>query len=244
MTDPVNNEFGQPIGRGVPDWTAPPYPGREVLVGRHCVCEPLDERHACSLYDAFSLDVDDRNWTYLPYGPFASRGDYRDWVEQYSDRIDPQMFAIIDGPSQKPLGVAGYLRIFPDSGSIEVGHLRFSKLLQHTTAATEAMYLMMRLAFDLGYRRYEWKCDALNAPSRAAALRLGFTYEGIFRNATVYKGRSRDTAWYSIIDTEWPAIDSAFRAWLHPSNFDEEGKQLTRLNVVMVDRRSGTSIRT
>ncbi len=142
---------------------------------------------------------------------------------------DPLFFTIMDCAGNKPLGLASYLRIDPRSGSIEVGHLAYSPLLQRTAAATEAMYLMMSRAFELGYRRYEWKCDALNAPSRSAAQRLGFTFEGIFRQATVVKGRSRDTAWFAIIDQDWPAIREAFIRWLSPANFDAAGRQRSPL---------------
>jgi len=144
-------------------------------------------------------------------------------------RNDPQFHTIVDLSTQRAAGVASYLRIDPAAGSIEVGHINYSPRLQRTVASTEAMYLMMRRAFELGYRRYEWKCNALNAPSRAAAQRLGFSYEGVFRQATVVKGRNRDTAWYAMIDREWPAIDRAFQRWLDPSNFDEVGRQRTSL---------------
>ena len=139
---------------------------------------------------------------------------------------------MIDLATGTPVGVASYLRIDPGAGSIEVGHIHYSPLLQRTVAATEAMYLMMKRAFELGYRRYEWKCNALNAPSRAAAMRLGFSYEGIFRQARVDKGRNRDTAWYAMIDKEWPALDAAFRRWLDPSNFDERGRQRVALGTL------------
>ena len=175
-------------------------------------------------------------WTYLPYGPFDSLDTYRAWTEEMSRRSDPLFFAIIDRnsghPSGRVVGLASYLRIDPAAGSIEVGHLHYSPLLQRTPAATEAMFLMMERAFNLGYRRYEWKCDALNAPSRAAAQRLGFTFEGIFRQAVVVKGRNRDTAWFSIIDAEWPALANAFRRWLDPANFDPQGKQRERLSTL------------
>ena len=175
-------------------------------------------------------------WTYLPYGPFDSLDTYRAWTEEMSRRSDPLFFAIIDHnsghASGRAVGLASYLRIDPAAGSIEVGHLHYSPLLQRTPAATEAMFLMMERAFNLGYRRYEWKCDALNAPSRAAAQRLGFTFEGIFRQAVVVKGRNRDTAWFSIIDAEWPALANAFRRWLDPANFDPQGKQRERLSTL------------
>jgi RimJ/RimL family protein N-acetyltransferase len=143
---------------------------------------------------------------------------------------DPRFYAIIASPEGKAVGVASYLRITPASGSIEVGHLHYSPRLQRSPAATEAMYLLMERAFELGYRRYEWKCDALNAASRAAAQRLGLSFEGVFRQATVYKGRNRDTAWYAAIDAEWPALREAFLEWLDPGNFDGDGRQRTRLS--------------
>ena len=151
---------------------------------------------------------------------------------------DPLFFAIVDAPSQTALGVASLMRIDPANGAIEVGHLAYSPRLQRTPAATEAMFLLMQYAFELGYRRYEWKCDTLNAPSRAAAQRLGFSFEGVFRQAVIYKERSRDTAWHSIIDAEWPALRAAFTQWLAPSNFDAAGRQLTRLSDLTAQIRS------
>lgn len=193
--------------------------------------EPLDpDRHAAELYAANQLDVEQRMWTYLAYGPFATFEQYTDWIQAASKSNDPLFFAIVDLQTNQPVGVASYLRIDPSNGVIEVGHLAFSPRLQRTPAATEAMYLMMKQAFDLGYRRYEWKCDSLNAPSRAAAERLGFKFEGIFRQAVIYKQRSRDTAWYSIIDREWPAIEAAFARWLDSGNFNAHGEQRLRLS--------------
>lgn len=224
------NEFGQPIGAPVPGWQPPPRPPRAAMEGQHCRLEPLDAaRHAVALYGANSLDREGRMWTYLHYGPFASLEEYRGWLHAREASQDPLFFAIVDGASGLAAGLASYLRIEPSNGSIEVGHLQFSPRLQRTTAATEAMYLMMKQAFDLGYRRYEWKCDALNAASRRAAERLGFAFEGIFRQAVVYKGRNRDTAWYSIIDSEWPRADAGFRRWLDPGNFDAAGRPRSSL---------------
>ncbi len=190
--------------------------------------EPLDhDRHREGLYEAYSRDPGSM-WTYLPYGPFD--GDTFDaWLSGWSESRDPLFHAIVDIETNQPLGLASYLRIEPRHGVIEVGHISYSPLLTRTTGATEAMWLMMRRVFDeLEYRRYEWKCDALNAPSRAAAARLGFTYEGTFRNHIVSKGRNRDTAWFSITDDEWSTIDHSFRAWLHASNFDA-GRQVRSL---------------
>jgi RimJ/RimL family protein N-acetyltransferase len=181
------------------------------------------------LHAACALDREGRMWTYLFDGPFATEAGFRDWLEARAGSEDPLFFAIVDAATGRPAGLASYLRIDPNHGVVEVGHLAFSPLLQRTAAATEAMYLMMRNAFELGYRRYEWKCDALNGPSRQAAARLGFRFEGIFRQAIVYKGRSRDTAWYSILDKEWPALARAFEQWLAPENFAADGIQRKRL---------------
>ena len=227
------NELGQPVGFPLPGWRRPPHPPRDAIAGRLCRLEPLDPaRHADDLYRAYALDADARHWTYLPYGPFADLGAYREWMHATCLGDDPLFFAVVDPETGRPLGVASWLRIDPANGAIEVGHLRFSSLLQRRPAATEAMYLMMRRAFELGYRRYEWKCDALNAPSRAAALRLGLSYEGIFRQAIVTKQRNRDTAWFAATDGEWLALDAAFRRWLAPENFDAEGRQRMRLSAL------------
>ena len=226
-----SNHLGQPIGVVVPDWKPPHLPWREPMEGRFCRLEPLDpERHAADLYAANALDVQGKNWTYLPYGPFETLDSYRAWVEQRCRSSDPLFYAIVERAKDSAVGVASYLRIDPGNGSIEVGHINYSPLLQRTFAGTEAMYLMMKQAFELGYRRYEWKCNALNAPSREAAQRLGLSFEGIFRQAKIVKGRNRDTAWYAAIDTEWPAVQKAFLRWLDPSNFDEKGKQRIRLS--------------
>jgi RimJ/RimL family protein N-acetyltransferase len=217
------NEHGQPLGEALPDWRPPPAPTRRVLLGRYCRLEPLAVEHAAALHAANAAD-DGSMWTYLPYGPFAGLADYAAWVAQVTPGADPLLFAIVD-ESGAPAGTAGYLRIDPRSGSIEVGHLAYAPRLQRTRAATEAMCLLMRNAFELGYRRYEWKCNALNAPSRAAALRLGFRFEGVFRQALVVKGHNRDTAWYSVIDGEWPRLHAGFEQWLAPANFDPAGRQ-------------------
>jgi RimJ/RimL family protein N-acetyltransferase len=221
------NELGQPIGFPLPGWTARPRPPATPMEDRYCRIERLDPaRHAAALHQANLADRNRRNWTYLPYGPFADLEHYRAWAETAAEGEDPLFHAILDARSGRAAGVASYLRIEPAAGVIEVGHINFSPLLQRTAAATEAMFLMMRRVFDeLGYRRYEWKCDALNAPSRRAAERLGFRFEGIFRQATIYKERNRDTAWYAIIDRDWPHIREAFERWLAPSNFDGEGRQ-------------------
>jgi RimJ/RimL family protein N-acetyltransferase len=226
------NALGQPIGAEVADWQTRPRPPGTEMLGPRCRLEPLEAtKHAAGLHAAHMEDRDGRNWTYLPYGPFASEADYAAWVASVQYGEDPVFYAIVDRASERPVGVASYLRIVPEMGVIEVGHLAYSPALQRTPVSTEAMYLMMRRAFEeLGYRRYEWKCDAFNEPSRNAALRLGFRYEGTFRNAVVMKGRNRDNAWFSITAEEWPARRAALERWLDPANFADSGAQRTRLS--------------
>ena len=225
------NEFQQPVGQIVSGWQKPLWPSSDPIYGCFCRLEALvPERHATSLFAANSLDQHGLNWTYLPYGPFTSFTEYRHFLEQQAASRDPQFFAVIDLATNEAVGVASYMDIRPASGSIEVGHIVFSPRLQRTRAATEAMCLMMARAFDSGYRRYQWKCNALNVPSRDAAVRLGFFFEGILRQATVVKGRNRDTAMYAAIDSEWPALQKAFETWLASSNFDESGQQRTSLS--------------
>jgi len=232
MAEQVNH-LGQPIGFPLPEWTARPRPPRTAMEGHYCTVEPVEPaRHAAELHTAYLLDQEGRNWTYLPYGPFPRFEDYRAWLERACLVDDPLVHAIIERRSGRAVGVASLMRIDP-AGVIEVGGINYAPALQRTPAATEAMYLMMRRVFDeLGYRRYEWKCDSLNAPSRGAAQRLGFRYEGMFRQATVYKARNRDTCWFSILDSEWPALKPAFARWLDPANFDAAGQQRQSLSSI------------
>ena len=225
--EPYRNHLGLPVGAPLPGWSARLKPPRTAIAGRFCRVVPLDpERHVAQLFAAYADDAEGRLWTYLPRGPYASLDEYRAWAEGACRLDDPLTHAIIDNSTGDAVGTAAFMRIEPAVGVIEVGSITYSPRLQRTPAATEAMYLMMRRVFDeLGYRRYEWKCDSLNAPSRAAALRLGFRYEGLFRQATINKGRNRDTTWFSVIDSEWPALRAAFDAWLDPANFDADGKQ-------------------
>ncbi len=218
-----------PLGEALPDWLPASLPARSILTGRFCRLEPLlPAAHAQELYDAFLPNPS--GWTYLPYGPFPDFPSFQAWLTTAAAGIDPLFYAILNPQTGKAIGVASYLRIDPANGSIEVGHLHFSPLLQSTPAATEAMYLMMQQAFECGFRRYEWKCNALNAPSRRAAQRLGFSYEGLFRQASVVKGHNRDTSWYAIVDKEWPALRTAFAQWLAPTNFDDQGHQRVSLS--------------
>ncbi|MGH1483789.1 MAG: GNAT family N-acetyltransferase [Geminicoccales bacterium] len=233
----TTNEIGQPIGAALPDWQPVPRPPRSILEGRYCRVEPVDvDRHGTDLFQAYRTDDDDRNWTYLPYGPFASEAAFKHWMKETCLGEDPLFHGIVDRSSGQAVGLASYLRIEPKVGVIETGHLHFSPLMQRKVIATEAIFLMMRRVFgELGYRRYEWKCDALNAPSRQAAERFGFRFEGVFRQVQIYKGRSRDTAWYSILDREWPQLEAAFSRWLDPDNFDDDGAQKTSLRVLISD---------
>ncbi|MFV2053465.1 GNAT family N-acetyltransferase [Aliiroseovarius sp. YM-037] len=223
MTDPA--KFGNPVE----GWTPPETPNQIAFLGRYARLERLNaDQHAVDLHRANAAD--DRIWDYLPYGPFASAAEYRRWAEGSAAGDDPIFYAIRDEETGHFGGVASFLRIKPEAGSIEVGHINLSAEIQRTRAATEALYLMMKWVFQAGYRRFEWKCNALNLGSRRAAERLGFSYEGVFRQHLVVKGRNRDTAWFAMIDSEWPALQSAFETWLRPENFDAEGRQITRLS--------------
>ena len=228
----TTNEFDQPLGRLIHGWIPPAHPIRQSMKGRYCTVEPFDpDAHGPALFNALSQIESD--WTYLPYGPFGSFASFQEWIQRSCLGDDPQFYTLLDNETEKPGGVASYLRITPKSGTIEVGHIHLGPALKRSRAATEAMYLMMDYAFSLGYRRYEWKCNALNQSSRNAAVRLGFTFEGIWRQATVSKGRNRDTSWYSIVDVDWPRIRTGFRRWLDASNFDSSGRQLRRLQDCM-----------
>ena len=227
------NALGQAIGFPVLHWSTRARPQRCTLDGQYGQLQPLDcALHAAALWEAFATDSSGADWTYLPYGPFSHYDDFYRWLDSVASAEDPLFYCVLDHTG-RACGLASLMRIDPSSGVIEVGHIHFAPSLQRTRLATEAMYLLMRYVFaELGYRRYEWKCDALNAPSRQAAQRLGFRYEGTFRQAAVYKGRNRDTAWFSIIDRQWPALDSAFQRWLSADNFDRYGQQRQSLSTL------------
>jgi RimJ/RimL family protein N-acetyltransferase len=235
----MKNSFGQPVGEPVA-WSARPLPPRTVAEGRYCRLEPIDPaKHAQGLFEAISDDSEGRSWTYMAYGPFPTFAEYEEWMKATCLGGDPLFHVLVDKATERPVGVAGLLRIDPKNGVIEVGHIHYSPRLKRTRVATEGMFLLMKRVFDeLGYRRYEWKCDALNEPSRRAAERLGFTFEGIFRQAIVYKGRNRDTAWFSIVDREWPALRAAYEAWLDPANFDDSGRQRRALATLTAEALS------
>ncbi len=228
MTENIRkNALGQAIGAELPEWSPRSRPAKTAMKGEYCWLEPLNpEIHGAQLFKAFVLDLDAGNWTYLPYGPFDSVEPFMAWLKDWCCGDDPLFYAVVDSSTGEAVGMASYLRIEPAVGVIEVGHIHFSPLMQRTPMSTEAMFLMMQRVFDeLGYRRYEWKCDNCNGPSKQAAERLGFSFEGVFRQATIYKGRNRDTAWFSILDSEWPRLKQAFQAWLHPDNFDSAGQR-------------------
>lgn len=224
------DDNGDPVGPLVDGWVPRPRPSRTVLDGRTVRLEPLSAAHVPDLFAAYSTDASGRMWTYLSVGPFAVEADFAAWIDSIVSSEDPLFFAAVDKASGKAVGIVSYLRIDPANGCLEVGWVTWSPLMQRSATSTEAQYLLMKYAFDgLGYRRYEWKCNALNAPSMKAAERLGFSYEGTFRQAVIVKGRNRDTAWFSVIDAEWPALKTAFEAWLKPDNFDAGGRQKSRL---------------
>jgi len=207
-------------------------PGRAAIQGKYARLEPLDAaRHAASLFACSHARAQDAAlWTYMAYGPFPDQGAFEAWIEDRARSSDPLFFAIIEQAGDEASGMASYLNIVPAHGSIEIGHIWFSPPLQKTRAATEAIFLMIRHAFeDLGYRRVEWKCDALNEASKRAARRFSFTYEGTFRQHMVVKGRNRDTAWFAMLDREWPLVRATFERWLSPENFDADGHQRTSL---------------
>lgn len=221
----------RPVGAVLDGWTPPPAPGPSAIAGRYARLERLSAKaHAEALFAANSTDA--RIWDYLPYGPFETVEAYSAWVATMAPGTDPMFYAIRDQDSGHWGGVASYLRIAPGVGSIELGHINLSPRLQGTRAATEALTLMIRWAMEAGYRRFEWKCDALNAGSRRAAERLGLSYEGTFRQATIVKGRNRDTAWFAATDGDWPALRTAYDSWLAPENFTSGGQQRQSLTAL------------
>jgi RimJ/RimL family protein N-acetyltransferase len=200
------------------------HPKNAQISGTTVILEPIDiSKHARELFDAYSVDTEGAIWDYLPYGPFSNFEEYAEWLSSITSEEDPTFFAIVRASDNKAVGVAAYLRINQADGSVEVGHLNYSPTLQRTKESTEAMYLMMKWAFENGYRRYEWKCNALNKKSRYAAQRLGFSFEGIFRQSNIVKGRNRNTAWFAVIDSEWASLKECYESYLNDSNYDENG---------------------
>lgn len=230
----IDHDAGEPpLGPPVSGWTPRPRPPREAMIGARCSLVPLEIHHAPELHAAFTADAPGRAWTYLGVGPFADDAAFETFIARLVPCEDPLYFAVIDHASGKPVGFASFLRIDQAAGVVEIGWVVWSPLMQRTALSTEAIQLMMARVFDeLGYRRCEWKCNALNAASMHAARRLGFTYEGTFRQAAIVKGRNRDTAWFAVIDGEWPTVKAALEAWLAPENFDAAGKQRKRLEEI------------
>ena len=224
------NEFGQPVGDNLGEWTPPKFPPGEVLRGRTVELVPLDVAlHGPELASAL-VEVEGSRWTYLPFGPFTHPAEVTEVLVAVTDRPDWLVYAV--RVAEETVGFLAYLRIDPRQGAIEIGSIVFPVGLSRTTAATETLFLLIDHCFSLGYRRCEWKCDDLNAPSRAAAERLGFRYEGTFAKATHYKGRSRNTAWFAITDDEWPELREGLAAWLDPRNFTPDGDQRRSLNAI------------
>lgn len=240
MKDAQYNEHGQPIGAALPGWQPAKRLDRTALQGSRVRLEPLSAAsHATTLYAAFLLsgegphDTPKARWSYSGGMPFTTAEQCAAWLAERARSEDTLFYAVVEAGSNRALGLASYLNVVPGHGSIEVGHVHFTPALRRTPAATEAMLLMMRHAFSLGYRRYEWKCDALNAASRRAAERLGFRFEGIFRQHRVVNWRNRDTAWFSLLDSEWPGVEARLQHWLAPENFDDQGRQLRSLSALM-----------
>jgi len=240
----ITNEYGQPVGAELKRWQPPSPPGGIILKGRFCRLEPMDAAlHAPALWQAWQLPdpaiANDHEakarWTYLGGREFDDETGCRRWLETMTAGSDPRCYAIIDPADDRAVGMATYLRIVPIDGSIEIGHLSFSPRMARTPISSEALMLLIRYAFELGYRRLEWKCDALNAPSRRAAERLGFRFEGIFRQHRVVNGRNRDTAWFSLIDEAWPEIRACHERWLAADNFDADGRQRQSLSTMTAE---------
>ncbi|SCU77387.1 LADA_0A00188g1_1 [Lachancea dasiensis] len=234
------NSYGQIIGDALPNWQVCTFPERKTLRGKFCRLEPLKvEKHGRNLFSSFSQMGDDRLWTYVPLGPFKDYDDFENVYAKLAQDSSALHFAILTAETDLPIGTIALIRIDNGNGSIEIGFVVFSPALQRTPMASECQFLLMKYVFeDLGYRRLEWKCDSLNEPSKACAQRLGFHFEGTFRNAAVYKGRSRDTSWLSITDYEWPIIQKSFEAWLKDNNF-VEGKQQRRLVDIRMEIAKG-----
>ena len=232
----LTNELGQSIGEPVEGWKICETPPKTQIEGKYCVVEILDvKKHAEDLFNSYVKDVKNYDWTYLHYGGFKSLTKFKEWLDKDCLHDDPLFYAIIDKNQNLAVGMASYLRIQQKIGSIEVGHIHYSPPMQQKPIGTEAMYLIMKRVFDeLGYRRYEWKCDSLNERSCKAAKRYGFTFEGIFRQHNIVKGHNRDTAWFSIIDKDWGRIKKNYETWLDKTNFDREGRQKTSLTSLML----------
>lgn len=226
----MSNELETPLSENLQDWTPRPRPERIVLEGRYVRLEPLDAaRHGAALFEMATAEDAEGRFRWLFDTKPATKADFQPWLDKSSSSEDPLFFVVVDKASGKMAGRQTLMRIDPTYGVIEIGNIYWSDIIARRPAATEAQFLFTRYAFDLGYRRYEWKCNNRNEPSKRAAERFGFKFEGIFRQHMVVKGENRDTAWYSIIDKEWPALKQAYEAWLDPANFAADGQQKRRL---------------
>ena len=224
----------RPVGPIVTPLPSGKLPDLSPIHGRWMRLDPLDaDRHVSELYESISgKNADDAMWSYMAFGPFPTLENFTEWLKQRQALRDPWFYTFVNNLTGKAMGMGAFMRADPANGAIEIGNIWLAPSLQRTREGTEALYLMMRYAFNvLGVRRLEWKCDALNAPSRRAALRYGFTFEGIFRQHFIIKGRNRDTAWFSMIDTEWPTVRAGFDAWLSPENFDEMAHEKAKLQL-------------
>lgn len=219
------NQYGQQVGVALPDWQpARPFP-RNPLTGQYCTLEPLDPQHSAALFRAFSLAEDDRDWTWLGAQKPASLSEMIAWVTHKCLDQGLVSYAVVDNSTRQAVGAVCFANIDAVNGACEIGHVTWSPLMKRTVFGTEALFLLLTQAFSLGYRRVAWRCDSTNLASRRAAERIGFTFEGCFRQAMTRKQRNRDTDWLSIIDGEWPAIDAALSGWLSPANFTADGQQ-------------------
>ncbi|SCS97098.1 GNAT family N-acetyltransferase [Staphylococcus caeli] len=226
------NEFNQPIGEIVSNFTKLEAPSVKVIEGQYCRLEKLSNVHTEDLYQYFIAEEDASNWTYLPDNQPQDYNAFESYIAPMVISKDPYFFAIIDKSTSQAVGLLSFLRIDQDNGVIEVGHIHYANILKRSRIATEAQYLLAKYVFDtLGYRRYEWKCDALNEPSIRAAKRLGFKLEGIFHQHKIYKNRNRDTCWLAMTDHEWYNNKPKFEKWLSPQNFNEKGEQLSHLSI-------------
>ncbi|MCG7338684.1 GNAT family N-acetyltransferase [Staphylococcus sp. ACRSN] len=226
------NEFNQPVGESLCDFNMPEFPNIQNLTGQYSKLEKLETKHIDDLFNHFSMPEDLPNWTYLPDEQPQNYKQFQAYIEQKMASQDPYFFAVVDKQNNEAIGILSLLRINPKNASIEVGHIHFSNKLKRSRIATEVHFLLAEYVFEtLGYRRYEWKCDSLNQPSIKAAQRLGFKYEGTFRNHVIYKNRNRNTVWLSMLSEDWPTLKMIFEDWLVKTNFDSEGNQLKRLSV-------------
>jgi len=229
------NKYSQPVGFPLPDWQPLCFPPRSQLSGLHCNLLPLEISHCEALFQAYSLARDDRDWTWLGAEKPVGLQDMMLWITSKINDLSLVAWVVTDIKNNRPVGVVCYSNIDPVNGVLEIGHVTWSTLMQKTSMGTDALFILLRNAFNLGYRRVAWRCDSLNRASRNAAERIGFTFEGRFRQAMTRKQRNRDTDWLSVIDTEWPVIEKALLGWLSPQNFHQNGVQKRRLETFFLN---------